>query len=253
MNIQQIRNATLVLNYAGRKLLVDPFLADKGAYPPFPNAARQDQNNPLDSLPVPIPEIIDHLDAVIVTHLHLDHWDDAAKEALPKDIKLFVQNEEDAKEVQKDGFKNVEVLQEDTVFEGIQLTKTKGEHGRGEIVNLMGQVSGVVFKHQDEKTLYVAGDTVWYDGVQEAIDAHKPEVIVVNAGANQFLEGGSIVMDKEDVYEVHQAAPDATIIAVHMESANHWGLSKEELKSFVTEKGFSSQVFVPADGESYTL
>ncbi|TWT13161.1 MBL fold metallo-hydrolase [Planomicrobium sp. CPCC 101079] len=253
MNIQQIRNATLVLNYAGKKLLVDPFLAEKGAYPPFPNSARQDQNNPLDSLPVPIDEIIKDVDAVIVTHLHLDHWDDAAKEALPKDIPLFVQNEEDAKEVRNSGFQNVEVLQEDTIFEGIQLIKTKGEHGRGAILNLTGVVSGVVFKHQDEKTLYVAGDTVWYDGVQEAIDAHKPEVIVVNAGANQFLEGGSIVMDKEDVYEVHHASPDSTIIAVHMESANHWGLSKEELKSFATEKGISSQVFVPADGESYAF
>lgn len=253
MNIQQIRNATLVINYARKKFLVDPFLAKKGAYPPFPNSARQDQNNPLNSLPVPLNEIIDNIDAVIVTHLHLDHWDDAAKEALPKAIKLFVQNEEDAKEVRSSGFQNVEVLQEDTIFEGIQLIKTKGEHGRGEILNLTGVVSGVVFKHQDEKTLYVAGDTVWYDGVQKAINVHKPEVIVVNAGANQFLEGGSIVMDKEDVYEVHQVAPDATIISVHMESANHWGLSKEDLKSFAAEKGFSSQVFVPADGESYTF
>lgn len=253
MNIQQIRNATLVINYAGKKFLVDPFLAEKGAYPPFPNAARQDQNNPLDSLPVPLEEVIADVDAVIVTHLHLDHWDDAAKEALPKDIKLFVQNEEDAKEVRNSRFQNVKVLQEDTIFEGIQLIKTKGEHGRGAMANLMGQVSGVVFKHQDEKTLYIAGDTVWYDGVQEAINAHNPEVLVLNAGANQFLEGGSIVMDKEDVYEVYQAAPHATIIAVHMESANHWKLSKEELKNFVTEKGFASQLFVPADGESYTF
>jgi L-ascorbate metabolism protein UlaG (beta-lactamase superfamily) len=253
MNIQQIRNATLVINYAGKKFLIDPFLAEKGAYPPFPNSARQDQNNPLDSLPVPLNEIIKDLNAVIVTHLHLDHWDDAAKEALPKDIKLFVQNEEDAKEVQNSGFQNVEVLQGDTVFDGIQLIKTKGEHGRGAMVNLMGHVSGVVFKHQDEKILYVAGDTVWYDGVQEAIDAHNPEIIVVNAGANQLLEGGSIVMDKKDVYEVHQASPDATIIAVHMESANHWRLPKEELKSFAAEKGFSSQLFVPEDGESYTI
>ncbi|MGJ9385943.1 MBL fold metallo-hydrolase [Salipaludibacillus sp. CF4.18] len=253
MNIQQIRNATLVIKYAGKKFLVDPFLGEKGAYPPFPNSARQDQNNPLDSLPVPINEIINDIDAVIVTHLHLDHWDDAAKEALPKEIKLFVQNEDDAKEVQSAGFQNVEVLQGDTIFEGIRLIKTKGEHGRGAMVNLMGQVSGVVFKHQDEKTLYVAGDTVWFEGVLETINAYKPGVLVVNAGDNQFLEGGSIVMGKEDVYEVHQAAPDATIIAVHMESANHWGLSKEELKNFVVEKGFSSQVFVPADGESYTI
>lgn len=253
MNIQQIRNATLVIEYAGKKFLVDPFLSEKGVYPPFPNSARQDQNNPLVGLPIPINEIIQDVDAVIVTHLHLDHWDDAAKEALPKDIKLFTQNEEDAKEVQNAGFQNVEVLQEDTIFEGIQLSKTKGEHGRGEILKLAGLVCGVVLKHRDEKTLYVAGDTVWYEGVQEALDAHNPEVIVVNGGDNQFVEGGSLVMGKEDIFEVHQAAPEATIISVHMEAVNHWALSKEDLRKFADEKGLSSQIFVPADGESYTF
>jgi L-ascorbate metabolism protein UlaG (beta-lactamase superfamily) len=33
---------------------------------------------------------------------------------------------------------------------------------RGEILKLAGLVCGVVFKHQSEKTLYIAGDTVWY-------------------------------------------------------------------------------------------
>ncbi|MED1372740.1 MBL fold metallo-hydrolase, partial [Bacillus paranthracis] len=222
MNIHQIRNATIVVEYAGKRFLIDPMLAEKGTYPPFPNSPRQDQNNPLVSLPVPVENIINNIDAVIVTHLHLDHFDEAAQRILPKDIKLFVQNEEDATEVRNAGFKNVEVLQEDTVFEGIQLLKTKGEHGRGEILKLAGLVCGIVFKHQSEKMLYVAGDTVWYDEVQKILDTHKPEIIVVNGGDNQFFEGGSLIMDKEDIYEVYKAAPNSQIIVVHMEAVNHW-------------------------------
>jgi len=253
MNIQQIRNATIVVEYANKKFLIDPMLAEKGTYPPFPNSPRQDQNNPLVSLPTSIENIIHDIDAVIVTHLHLDHFDDVAKEVLPKDIKMFVQNEEDATEVKKAGFKNVEVLQENTVFEGIQLIKTKGEHGRGEILKLAGLVCGVVFKHSSEKTLYVAGDTVWYDAVQEVIETHKPEIIAVNGGDNQFFEGGSLIMGKEDIYEVYKAAPQAKIIVSHMEAVNHWNLSKEELRSFIEEKEISSTVLVPEDGESYTF
>ncbi|WP_080848192.1 MBL fold metallo-hydrolase [Cytobacillus gottheilii] len=253
MNIKHIRNATLVVEYAGKKFLVDPMLADKGTIPPFPNSPRQDQNNPLISLPTSIESIIENIDAVIVTHLHYDHWDDAAKNALPKDIKLFAQNEDDAAEIGKDGFTNIEVLTEDTVFEGIQLVKTKGEHGRGEILKLAGLVCGVVFKHSSEKTLYVAGDTVWYDAVQEVIDTHKPEVIVVNAGDNQFFQGGSLVMGKDDVYEVCQAAPNAKVVAVHMEAVNHWGLSREDLKSFLNEKGLTENVLVPNDGDAYSF
>lgn len=253
MNIQHIRNATLVVEYAGKKFLVDPMLAEKGTYPPFPNSPRQDQNNPLIDLPTSIDNIINGIDAVIVTHLHYDHWDEAAVKALPKDIKLFSQNEEDATEIRNAGFQNVEVLQENTVFDGIQLIKTKGEHGRGEILKMAGLVCGVVFKHSEEKTLYVAGDTVWYAAVQEVIDTHKPEIIVVNAGDNQFLVGGSLVMGKEDVYEVVKASPNAKIITVHMEAVNHWALSREELKSFLNEKEIASNVFVPDDGESYTF
>ncbi|MGG0902316.1 MBL fold metallo-hydrolase [Bacillus subtilis] len=253
MEIQQIRNATLVVEYAGKKFLIDPMLAEKGAYPPFPNAPRQDQNNPLVELPTSVDNIIKDIDAVIVTHLHYDHWDEAAKEVLPKDIKLFSQNEEDVTEIRNAGFKNVEVLTKDTAFEGIQLIKTKGEHGRGEILKLAGLVCGVVFKHQSEKTLYVAGDTVWYDAVQEEIDTHQPEIIVVNGGDNQFYEGGSLIMGKEDIYETYKAAPKAKIVVSHMEAVNHWGLSKEELKSFINEKGIASDVLVPEDGESYSF
>ncbi|MCM3390466.1 MBL fold metallo-hydrolase (plasmid) [Ureibacillus chungkukjangi] len=253
MNIHQIRNATIVLEYAGKKFLIDPMLAEKGAYPPFPNSPRQDQNNPLVNLPTSINNIIKGIDAVIVTHLHSDHWDEAAIKALPKDIKLFSQNEDDATEIRNAGFQNVEVLQEDTVFEGIQLIKTKGEHGRGEILKLAGLVCGVVFKHSEEKTLYVAGDTVWYNAVQEVINTHKPEIIVVNAGDNQFFEGGSLVMNKDDVYEVYKSAPNAKIITVHMEAVNHWVLSREELKSFINEKGIEANVLVPNDGESYSF
>ncbi|MEC0302638.1 MBL fold metallo-hydrolase, partial [Terribacillus saccharophilus] len=245
MNITQIRNATIVVEYAGKKFLIDPMLADKGTFPPFPNSLRQDQNNPVVSLPRSMESIIKDIDAVIVTHLHTDHWDDAAKDTLPKELKVFSQNEEDAEEIRKAGFKNVEVLTNDTVFEGVHLIKTKGEHGRGEILKMAGLVCGVVFKHESEQTLYVAGDTVWYGEIRNTINAYKPEIIVVNAGDNQFLEGGSLVMGKEDVYEVYKAATNAKIIAVHMEAVNHWTLSRKELKSFSHEKGIDNNVLVP--------
>ncbi|MGL5379199.1 hypothetical protein [Clostridium sp.] len=35
MKIKQIRNATVIVTYARKKFLIDPMLAEKGAYPPF--------------------------------------------------------------------------------------------------------------------------------------------------------------------------------------------------------------------------
>jgi L-ascorbate metabolism protein UlaG (beta-lactamase superfamily) len=252
LTVRQIRNATLVVDYAAKRFLVDPMLASKGRYKPFPNSARQDQGNPIVELPIPVERLIAGIDAVFLSHLHLDHYDDAAKEVLPKGIKVFVQDEADKRQVESAGFTNVEVLTETTTFEGITLSKTKAQHGRGDILKRSGQVCGVVIKHPREKTLYVAADTVWFEDVREAIDVHKPDIIVVNGGDNQFFGSGSLIMGKDDIYEVRQAAPTATIIVSHMEAVNHYTLSRADLKAFIKGKGIASSVLVPDDGESYT-
>lgn len=83
MKITQIRNATLKINYGGITFLIDPFLAPQGTYPPFPNTANQELHNPTVPLPFPAEQLLP-VDAVIVTHLHLDHFDPAAVELLPR-------------------------------------------------------------------------------------------------------------------------------------------------------------------------
>ena len=91
MYLQQIRNATIFLCYGGKKFLIDPVLAPKGSWPPFPNSIRQDQNNPLVDLPVPIDELL-KADAYIITHLHTDHFDEWAQQLIPKNATIFIQN-----------------------------------------------------------------------------------------------------------------------------------------------------------------
>lgn len=90
MKIKQVRNATLIIEYAGKTFLVDPFLAEKGAYPGFEGTANSHLRNPLVDLAVPMDEILD-VDAVIVKHLHPDHWDEAAQRLVPKDMLIFAQ------------------------------------------------------------------------------------------------------------------------------------------------------------------
>jgi len=252
MNIRQIRNATLILNYGGMKFLIDPFLAKKGSYPPFQNTPNQDKFNPTVDLPIPVEEII-QVDVVIVTHLHLDHFDAVAIEMLPKDIRIIAQSEKDVEVIRSKGFQNVESLTTISTIGDIRLTRTDGKHGTGEIGQLMGDVSGVIFNHPGEKTLYIAGDTIWCSDVQNAIKIHRPEVIVVNGGAAQFLQGDPIIMTKEDIYQTYMEAKQSTIIVSHMEAVNHCLLTRKELKSFIDEKGLSKNILVPNDGESISF
>lgn len=257
MKLTQIRNATLKVEYAGKKFLIDPMLSKKGAFPGFPGTINSHMANPTVDLPLPLSEILD-VDAVIVTHTHQDHWDDAAKEAIPKDMPIFTQNARDQWDIQMSWFRNTWVLEERNDFGGITLNKTPGQHGRGEILeglmgDILGNVCGIVFTHPTEKTLYIAGDTVWYQGVEQNLKQYKPDVMVLNSGDAKVLPNESIIMGKEDVYEAYKAAPLATIIASHMGAVNHASLSREDLRAFIVDHRMNSRVLVPEDGESYTF
>ena len=114
----------------------------------------------------------------------------------------------------------------------------------------MAPVSGFVVQAGDSPSLYIAGDTIWCEEVEEAIQAHCPGIIVVNAGAAQFLEGDPITMTAEGVARVCRAAPEARVIAIHMEAINHCLLTRAELAEALAEQGLAARVEIPAGGEN---
>jgi len=252
MQVQQIRNATLVIEYAGKRLLVDPLLAEQGAYPGFAGTANSHLANPLVGLPVPLGELLD-VDAVVVTHLHADHWDDAARRLVPRGLPIFAQNAHDAALLRADGFEDVRVFGDGAVFGDIALHRTGGQHGSDQVMaaigERMGEVSGVVFSHPDEPTLYLAGDTVWNRHVEDSLAGHRPDVVVLNCGDAQVPGLGAIIMDQHDLAKVAQAAPQATIVASHLEAVNHCVLSRAALRDFLDVQGLRARVLVPEDGE----
>ena len=255
LNLQQVRNATVKITYGDTTFLIDPMLAKKGAYPGFENTYRSNLRNPLVDLTESPEQVIAGVDAVIVTHTHLDHWDDAAQKALPKDIPLFAQHEEDAQLIRSQGFKNVRVLTNEAEFGGVKISKTGGQHGTDEMYAVpalakpLGEAMGVVFQAPGYKTLYLAGDTIWRPEVDQAIEKFQPEVIVLNAGkAKMSGYEGSIIMGEEDVLRATQVAKDAKIVAVHMDAINHMSLTRDELRSYVQKHGIESRVDIPADG-----
>jgi len=265
MKIKQIRNATMVLDYNGVRFLIDPMLGEKGSYPPFPSL-RGDESNPLIDLPESIESITDSIDAVIVTHTHIDHWDPKAIEVLDKNLTIIVQNEYDADVIKKDGFENVQILENRKEVNGVFLNKTPGKHFTDEETKVMmdkytsvTDTMGIIFSSKNEKTIYLSGDTIWYEEVENVLNTYQPEIIILNAGGNQFemndedSEKGRLLMNEHDMYEVYKASPQSTIIASHMEAVNHWYTSKDDLKQMAEKHDFLDQLFVPNDGEAYTF
>src|SRR5215467_7966016 len=219
MKLQLVRHATLLLDYAGMRILVDPMLSEAGAMSAIQNSP-QPRPNPLLPLPFPVEQILDGVQLVLVTHTHRDHWDDAAIQLVPKDLPLLCQPED---------MKKMEAVYYMKHWSHICVTRTPAQHGTGEIARAMAPSSGYVLTSAGEPTLYITGDTIWYDQVAETIKENNPQVIVVNAGAAQFLHGDPITMTAGDVVRVCRATPNAQVVAVHMEAINHCLLTRAEL------------------------
>jgi L-ascorbate metabolism protein UlaG (beta-lactamase superfamily) len=246
MRLRLIRHATLILEYSSQRIIVDPMLDDVGARPPIQNSPNP-RKNPLVSLPMPAEEVVQGVEAVLITHTHSDHWDGAAARLLPKDVPLFGQIEDEAK-FRGQAFTRVQSLTSSATWNGVEITRTGGQHGRGEIAKAMAPVSGFILRATGEPTLYIAGDTIWCDETQTAIGQHRPAVIVVNAGAAQFLEGDPITMTADDVITTCKSAAGARLVAVHMESINHCLLTRDDLAFQLEAARVSDRVAIPQDG-----
>jgi L-ascorbate metabolism protein UlaG (beta-lactamase superfamily) len=237
MRLTLIRNATVILELAGRRVLVDPMLDDAGARPPVENTSNP-VRNPTVPLPFPAEEVVRWVDAVVVTHRHRDHLDARGEELTPRDVPVFCQPEDEGalRELGLDARPVAEQLD----WDGLHIARTPARHGSGAVAEALAPVSGFVLGE-----LYLAGDTVWYEGVEDAIARHRPRAAVVNAGGAEFLEGGPIVMGIDDVREVAARVP--TVVAVHLEAVNHCFLTRAELAAAVPG------VLIPRDGETVEL
>lgn len=237
MELTLVRNATLLLELAGKRVLVDPMLDDEGARPPI-EGTRNPVPNPTAPLPMPAKEVVAGLDAVIVTHRHRDHMDGTAEELLPRDVPVFCQPEDE--DALRELGVDARAVDDEVDWGGLRIVRTPGRHGTGPIADALAPVSGFVLGG-----LYIAGDTVWYEGVEATIERHQPRVAVVNAGGAEFAEGGLIIMGIDDVREVAARVP--TVVAVHLEALNHCYLTRAAIRASLPD------VLVPADGETLEI
>jgi L-ascorbate metabolism protein UlaG (beta-lactamase superfamily) len=246
-----IRHATLRVSVAGHTLLVDPQLDPKGARPPVPDTFNP-RDSPLVDLPEPAAAVVSGIDAMLVTHLHQDHFDATARELIAHDLPLFCQPQ-DAERLHADGFVDARPVHNDAKLGELLIARTDGRHGTGEIGERMAPVSGFVLHAPGEPSVYIAGDTILCDEVLAAVEEHRPAAIVVNAGAARFTTGDPIVMDNDDVVELARAVPNALIVAVHFETVSHSTETRADLHERLRAEGLTRRVAVPEDGSEVPL
>lgn len=249
MQLQLIRNATMRITYADHLFVADPFLAAKHAMPSFGGKSR----NPTVELPCTPEEVIADVEMVIVSHLHGDHFDELAQQMLSKDIPIFCQPGDETT-IAGHGFQDVTPVQDSVEWQGIQFTRTRGHHGSGAILERMGDVSGFVFRAEGEPVVYWAGDSIWYEETKKAVAESQPDIIITHSSGSSIQGSPPIVMDAEQTVAVCQAAPQAVVIAIHMEALDHGMVSRVDLRTTADGQGIQTErLLIPEDGEQLDL
>ncbi|MEL7464798.1 MAG: MBL fold metallo-hydrolase [Pseudomonadota bacterium] len=270
------RNATAKLTYAGTTFLLDPMLSPKGALPSFAGVAP----NPTIDLPVEAGEIVSGIDAVVISHMHGDHFDSAAAEALDKRLPVFTPRNGAPSDKSRPqdltpfvdslrafGFENVTEIASDAAdhveFRGVAIRQVFALHGKGALGDLMGGVNGLIFEAEGHPTLYWAGDTIFDEEgrVRAILEEVKPDVIVAHTGGPviEALSPDLLLMDAAEAVDfaacAFDANPKAEIIAIHMEALDHCFSTRSDLAQALERlpSELRRRVRIPADGEDVVL
>lgn len=253
VTFQLIRSATVKVTYNNITFLIDPMLGSIGSFESYGGI----QKNPIVNLPLSIDEILKDVDAVLITHLHKDHFDDQAKKSIPKDIPIFCQPG-DRKYITEYGFNDVKEIKDLEWFHKTSIHRVGGKHGRGAIEKLMGSVSGFILESFNEPTIYIVGDCVFNEDVKSSIDNFQPDIIICNSGG-AFIPGyeqNLILMDEKETIQLleHVVDKQTQVIPVHLEALDHCTVSRAGLKRALLQSNLNNErVLIPLDGERITF
>ena len=257
MKIQQIRNATIILELGSHRILVDPMLAPKGALPPLRVFSAR-QRNPLVELPDSAAQALESVTHCLITHCqkgHFDHLDRAAKRWLRERQIPLICTAHDAPYLAQRGL-NVQPLPDDhaapSPFLGGWIRTVRCTHGEGLIGRLMEHGVGYLLEMPGQPSLYLAGDTVLTPTVRDFVLQYQPRVSVVPAGGARFDVGNDVIMGVNDVLEFTRLSL-GTVVANHLEAISHCPVTREGLANAATEAGIAHRLLIPVDGQVLDL
>lgn len=202
MRIDYLGHASVRIDLDGVRFLTDPAL--------------EPRMGPLRRLVAPVPgDVLEGIDAVVVSHLHLDHLDLATLRRLPSDVRLIVPRGAGAW-LRSQGWSSVVELGlgERTEIGGVGVRAVAARHGgyrppRGPRAAALGYVL------EGKRTVYFAGDTGLYGEMREV--APEVDVALLPVG------GWGPTVPKRTHLDPVRAAHAAALVRPRIVVPIHWG------------------------------
>lgn len=245
IKITYIGGPTALLEIGGVRFLTDPTFDPAGT----------DYRTPVYILhkyaaPAVLPKDLGKVDYVLLSHdHHFDNLDHAGRNFLSK-VKTVFTTTEAAKRLGGNavGLKHWETL--DITANDNRILKITGTPCRhGPINGDRGPVTGFVLQYQDENDdgIYISGDTVWYEGVEEVAKRFKIKIALLFMGAAIVREVGKahLTMTAEEGVEAAKHFDQATIIPLHFEGWAHFSESRKEIENAFQKAGLLHRLCWP--------
>jgi L-ascorbate metabolism protein UlaG (beta-lactamase superfamily) len=198
------------------------------------------------------------LDAVVLSHLHGDHFDRIARRELDRSVPL-VTTEQAAGRLKRYGFaaQGLPVWSSYDVAIGnetLTVEALPGVHARGLMGAMLPPVMGSLLVHSVDgvvrRRIYVSGDTLTGDHLDEIHERHPElDAAVVHLGGTRVLFH-TVTMDAEQGLDfLHRIRPPLAI-PVHYDD---YGVFKSPISDFLAATSADWQVSTPSRGEAVQL
>ena len=207
--------------------------------------------------PADLPE----LDAVVLSHLHGDHFDRVARRELARRSPILTTTHA-ARRLDRWGFhaeglrtwERVELAKND---ETLSVEALPAVHARGLLASALPPVMGSLLEHrvggQVRHRLYLTGDTLTGAHLRE-IAARHPDIstAVVHLGGTRVLFH-TVTMDGEQGVELLQAVQPQRVVPVHYDD---YGVFRSPLRDFLDQAdhaGLGGSITTVQRGETVPL
>lgn len=242
LRITYIGGPTAVIDFGGLKFITDPtFDAPGGEYTTGPITLRKFKGPalPADSL--------GKIDVVLLSHdHHSDNLDPAGRSTLALATQVLT-TQDGAQRLGGNAtglapWSSVDLNAPDG--RSLRITATPARHGpeggdRGPVIGFLLQ-----FADESNRAVYISGDTVWYEGVEQVVQRFpvKTALLFMGAARTPEVSPENLTFTAQEAVQFSQASRETKIVPLHFEGWRHYSESRAEIAQTFADAGLAERL-----------